>query len=218
MKANRGFTLVELAVVMVILSVIMFGAMSLIGSAEREKAVSNARVEIRLAMEALNGFAAVNGRFPCPATNADDLTEQPAGGGVCDAQSGFLPTKTLGISSIDPWSRPLRYAVATTFKIDPVPGSAPFYFPQNAITITDEVRKITGGNITNLNACGDSTRNHTIVLGEGAPCPAGSTLVGNNLFVGVWSNGSDAASTDDDLAEWTNGNVARAKMASIRLF
>src|SRR5664279_5024596 len=54
---------------------------------------------MRQAQEALLGFAAMNGRLPCPATAGSGGIESPIGGGVCLAPySGFLPAATLQLS------------------------------------------------------------------------------------------------------------------------
>ncbi|MCF8184500.1 MAG: hypothetical protein K9J43_05940, partial [Polynucleobacter sp.] len=47
--------------------------------------------------DALLGYAAINGRLPCPATAASNGAESPIGGGVCtNPYNGFLPAATLG--------------------------------------------------------------------------------------------------------------------------
>ncbi len=84
-------------------------------------------------IEAIIGFAQVNGRLPCPA--------QPDGAGVedidneividvelgCDTYAGFVPVNTLGLDDrfnedsllIDPWGNPYRYYVTDVdFNLD----------------------------------------------------------------------------------------------------
>lgn len=118
-KAN-GFTLVELAIVLVIVGLLV-GGMAVVLSAALDSA-NRKETQRRLtqAQEALLGFAAGNGRLPCPAAapNAGGA-EAPAGTGLCtSALNGFLPATTLGLGPtddqgylLDAWGNRIRYAV-----------------------------------------------------------------------------------------------------------
>jgi prepilin-type N-terminal cleavage/methylation domain-containing protein len=103
----NGFTLAELSIVLVIVSLLISG-MLLPLSAQRD--IQNATETQRLLSEvkdALLGFAVINGRLPCPDTDADPSA---AGFGqeensctANQAAEGYLPWKTLGVSQIDAW-------------------------------------------------------------------------------------------------------------------
>lgn len=119
-----GFTLVEIAVVIVIVAMLL-GALlaplatqySMRKNKEGERALSGIK-------EALLGFAVSNnGRLPCPDSDADgaiDGQEDHGGGGVpgvddCLDTEGVLPWQTLGIFPTDPWGRLYRYQVTQPF-------------------------------------------------------------------------------------------------------
>ena len=116
-----GFSLVEVAVVMLIMSLLLGGVLSSL-TVTREMN-NRAEVESQLdeVAEALFGFAQATGRLPCPATAASNGLEAPAGGGVCTQQHGFVPSVTLGLTGsvnndgllLDSWRSPLRYSVTT---------------------------------------------------------------------------------------------------------
>ncbi|MEQ1599013.1 MAG: prepilin-type N-terminal cleavage/methylation domain-containing protein [Methylotenera sp.] len=136
-KRVRGFTLVEMAIVLVILGFVL-GALLLPLQAQRQQ-LAQAQTENTLenAKRALLGFAQQQGRLPCPATNNgtgvfpdDSGAANPLGGTHnitppnpavpnCVVQAGFLPAATLGIQptdaqgfALDAWNNRIRYAVA----------------------------------------------------------------------------------------------------------
>jgi prepilin-type N-terminal cleavage/methylation domain-containing protein len=113
--SQRGFTLTELAVVLVIVA-LLIGGMLMPLSAQQDIAARNnsekALAEIR---EALIGFAAANGRLPRPATSATDGTENAS---ICAndaACSGFIPWATLGTAKLDGYGKLIRYSVTPDY-------------------------------------------------------------------------------------------------------
>lgn len=117
-KQNAGFTLVEMAIVLIILGFVL-GALLLPLQAQRELAFqAQTEATLQNAKRALLGFAQSRGRLPCPATLASSGMEQPLGGGVCTQGVGFLPAATLGIQptdaqgfALDGWNNRIMYAV-----------------------------------------------------------------------------------------------------------
>jgi prepilin-type N-terminal cleavage/methylation domain-containing protein len=118
---QRGFTLVELAIVMFIVSLLIGGMLLPLAAqqdvrynAETEKSLS----EIR---EALMGFAAshnaADGRpyLPCPDTTDDGIEDRPAPSGPCTAEEGRVPWVTLGVGRVDAWDNRFRYRVTPAF-------------------------------------------------------------------------------------------------------
>lgn len=79
---------------------------------------------LNMAKDALLGFAATNGRLPCPATagsNGQEAYVGVVGASACSVPYvGFLPAATLGLPGMDatgylrdPWAGRVRYAVST---------------------------------------------------------------------------------------------------------
>jgi prepilin-type N-terminal cleavage/methylation domain-containing protein len=124
-KLQRGFTLVEMAIVLVIFGLLL-AALLVPLQAQRDLALqTETNNTLNVARKALLGFAQTQGRLPCPATNngtaafPDDTgNASPNASGVCAQQVGFLPAATLGIQptdaqgfAVDGWNNRIRYAV-----------------------------------------------------------------------------------------------------------
>ncbi|MBU1565737.1 MAG: type II secretion system GspH family protein [Proteobacteria bacterium] len=118
---TSGFTLVEMAMVMVIVALLLGGLMMSLSQTTENTRRSDAKAQMDGIIDALYGYAQANGRLPCPATPASNGAELPVGGGVCSRQHGFVPSATLGLSGavnadgllLDPWNAPYRYSVTT---------------------------------------------------------------------------------------------------------
>lgn len=116
---RNGFTLLELAVVLVIVSLLIGGMMmplsaqnDLRNSTETTKSLNDLR-------EALIGFALVHGYLPCPAPadlSSNGLAaERDAATGNCPTRVGLLPWATLGTGRLDSWGHYYRYSVTPVF-------------------------------------------------------------------------------------------------------
>ncbi|GAB6043731.1 prepilin-type N-terminal cleavage/methylation domain-containing protein [Endothiovibrio diazotrophicus] len=108
-----GFSLVEMALVLLILGLMLGGLMEPL-KVSREVAVAAERdVLLVEAEEALFGFALVNGRLPCADSDGDGFEEYP-----CPAtRVAWLPWRDLGLrrGGRDPWGGALRYGVSGGF-------------------------------------------------------------------------------------------------------
>ena len=124
---QRGFTLTEMAVVLVIVA-LLIGGMVLPMSAQQDiRSVSETQKTLADITEALYGFAASHSasdgkpHLPCPDTNNDGLENRDSNGvcvgsdGTTPQQDGTLPWATLGLGRQDAWGNTPRYAVAAAF-------------------------------------------------------------------------------------------------------
>ena len=118
-EKQRGFSLVELSIVILIMGLLLGGLMGPLATQRENARLKDAREQLQLARTAVEGFALTNGYLPCPATPASTGFADPSGGG-CQQQHGFLPAGTLGLSDarnddnllLDSWGSPLRYSVS----------------------------------------------------------------------------------------------------------
>ena len=133
MKRNKqtGFTLIEIAIVLLIVSILLGYTVALFPIQQELKQYRAANQKMDEVIEALVGFAQVNGRLPCPDTSGgggtidgqeDTADALPADGVIdsCLAYSGFIPAGAIGINGdfdasrrlLDPWGQPYRYHVS----------------------------------------------------------------------------------------------------------
>ncbi len=129
--ADSGFTITELAVVLVIVALLLGGILMPLSAQVDTANIAKTRTLLADAQEALTGFAAARGRLPCPAwdgsgtdaTNTRGQESFAAGGseanGLCQHfYGGFLPASALGLPSVDgdgfavdAWGQRIRYSV-----------------------------------------------------------------------------------------------------------
>lgn len=150
----RGYTLVELAVVLTITGLLLGGMLLPLGGQIEQQARQDTRQKLEAAREALMGHALIHGRLPCPADpaaiGADAGVARPP---PCrqGTEHGVLPWATLGVAELDGWGRRFSYRVDPDYADlpaeatyagctpDPLPAQASFALCSN-------------GNITLLSA------------------------------------------------------------------
>jgi prepilin-type N-terminal cleavage/methylation domain-containing protein len=99
---QKGFTLIEIAIVMVIIGLLAGGGVSLMGILSERKMRNEASQYQDDAKKALISFAKMNGRLPWADNNSDGTEDN-------NATVGFFPYQTLGFRPSDPYKRSLRY-------------------------------------------------------------------------------------------------------------
>ena len=103
-RDSRGFSLIEIAIVMVIIGVLAGGGVSLLGLLTQRKARTETIDYLKQAQAALISFADINGRLPWADTSGDGVEDSAA-------SAGNLPYQTLRLSPTDPYKRTLRYEI-----------------------------------------------------------------------------------------------------------
>lgn len=228
---SSGFTLVEMAIVMVIIALILGGLIGTMKQTTENSRRSETQLQLEEVIAALYGYAQANGRLPCPAIPASNGAEALTGG-ACTRAHGFVPSATLGLRGavnsdgllLDSWNNPLRYSVTTA--------------NNNAFTTTGGMQTTTMATLApNLRICREATCTNVIagtipvvVLSMGknwaeftsadevanggeatlAGGPSGATYqTANNLdFVQAPYN----QSTFDDMLSWISPPVLYTKM------
>ncbi len=196
-KNNAGFTLIELAVVLLIVSLLLGGLLVPLSTQVSQRNVQTTQAQLEQIREALLGFAVVNGRLPCPTTTANP-TDPNYGleDANCSAPTaeGYLPWKTLGVdaydawgvgrnATTDPWTGFFRY------RVDPNYASAIAMTTYPGIKL--EVRDASGNFLTP------------------DPPTTGSAASSGQPVAIVYSTGSDQT-PDGDNATYENGTTANA--------
>jgi len=118
--AQRGFTLVELAIALFVIGLLLAGALIPLSTQMEVRSIADTRRIMDQINEALIGFAQSNGRLPCPANATLQTGVGTAGteqytSPSCTAQLGVIPWSTLGVPETDAWGRRFTYRVASVF-------------------------------------------------------------------------------------------------------
>lgn len=119
-RDEGAFSLVELAIVIAVLS-LLFGTLLVpLGARLHARKVDDTRSRLHEIREALVGFAIANGRLPCPDRDRDGLEDAPCAW----ASEGFVPWTQLGVRPTDSWGRLFLYRVAPEFTQAAAPRSS----------------------------------------------------------------------------------------------
>lgn len=121
MKRQRGFTLIELAIVLVIITILIGGLAVPLSTQIQARRIAETRKTLEDARDALFGYAMthpVGGTgalyLPCPDTDGDGR-ENRLSSTQCAAYHGWFPWADLGAAAQDAWGNRLRYAVIPNF-------------------------------------------------------------------------------------------------------
>jgi prepilin-type N-terminal cleavage/methylation domain-containing protein len=193
-----GFTLVELAVVLAIVTVLMTSVIFTLSAQTETRNLDTTRRRLEQARELLLSYSVVTGRLPCPAVCTDFPTCSAGGvesiaaaagsgtGGTCTTYyNGYLPAKTIGYSptdsdgyAIDAWGNRLRYAVSAT--------SAP-HFTANVTLKTNGITTTPA----DLDICKHLAAPNQTTCGS-----AGNRVVTNGTAAAIiWSQGKNFGTT-----------------------
>ena len=235
-----AFTIFEIAVVLLVVSILLAGLAIPISTQVQLRRYEETRKLQEEAKDALLGFAAANGRLPCPASaTSNGLESFAVGGSAANGNcsnffDGFLPGAALGLSPLDTsgyvrdaWSNRMRYAVANWT------GGSPI---NNPLTTTNGVQLTTmatmsgrtyvyicaSGTGVTATTCGAATNQMTnmapfvlVSLGpNGAVAPASTDETkntdGNTVF--VMHEPTVGANEFDDMVTWASLNTLFSRL------
>ncbi|MDD5240479.1 MAG: prepilin-type N-terminal cleavage/methylation domain-containing protein [Sulfuricella sp.] len=240
-RHSSGFTLVEMAIVLVIIGLLLGGLLMPLSAQIEGRRISETQKALDEINQALIGFAVANGRLPCPApattaTGAAGAGIEPAPivAGGCANAAGVLPWATLGVSETDSWGRRYTYRVTGEFTRS-VPGpTAPTCAPPTA-PLYAAFALCSQGDMTILTTLGGSTVSTSVPAvvishgknGNGAYTSQGAQLatgadadeLDNQLTAGGTSMANTTISktptaTFDDLTSWVSPNILFNRMVT----
>jgi prepilin-type N-terminal cleavage/methylation domain-containing protein len=118
MIRQRGFTLIELAIVLVIVTILIGGLAVPLTAQIQARRIAETRQILDEAREAILGYAMTHAatpaerrHLPCPDTDNPPDGRENRAGDACTQSSGLLPWVDLGTASQDAWGNRVRYAV-----------------------------------------------------------------------------------------------------------
>jgi prepilin-type N-terminal cleavage/methylation domain-containing protein len=239
MKPNsqNGFTLLEMAVVMIIIGLLLGGMLVPLTAQMDQRNIADTQKALSEIKEALIGFALANGRLPCPADPT--IATGSAGAGTERAScttaansTGVLPWAILGVNETDAWGHRYTYRVTPDFADAIGSGTYGGCIPSPTPTLA------TFGlcSVGNLNVLSASSAGVTIAAsvpaviishgknGAGAYTPQGGSKlpVGANADEQENSDGSSdnnyvshaLTPTFDDLVVWISPNILMNRMVT----
>lgn len=217
-KKPTGFTLVEMAIVLVIIGLLLGGLLMPLSAQLEQQRISETQKYLEQIKEALLGFAAANGRLPCPASATSNGQESFAVGGnatngLCsNFYNGFLPAATLGLTptdsqgyAVDAWGltqNRIRYAIYT--------GSINSNSPTcNATPVTNSFTRKDGIRGTTMDCISQTTPLLSVCASAtgitAADCGAATVLTRTTPVI-IYSLGKNAASGGTGADESANPN------------
>lgn len=114
-----GFTLIEMAIVIVLMALMVGGIVVTIGAQQRQQSARDAGRDLAEIVQALIGYAASRtgaaSFLPCPSAADTGVEATRNGAGDCPQSEGRLPWVTLGLGDVDPWGSRYRYRVTPAF-------------------------------------------------------------------------------------------------------
>lgn len=102
-KAKRGFSLVEMAIVLAIVALLLAGLLPTLSAQIEQQRRTETRKLLDEIQQALFGYAIINGHLPCPSSTTNPNFGEADASCVSPTAEGFLPWKTLGVSETDAW-------------------------------------------------------------------------------------------------------------------
>ena len=191
----RGFTLVEMAMVLAIIGLVMGPVLAMTKTLTASSRITSTQTKEYIIKTALINFIATNNRLPCPADPSNILVPASAGTEACSlTPNGTSPNKVL--TGVVPWT-----ALGLT-QDSATDGYYNFFTYQVALTATQTVavtaaalnkQTISGlkGAITILNSSGGTQINNCTTTGYN-PCSAVAMIVsyGQDAYGAYESNGS----------------------------
>jgi len=120
--AQRGFSLVELSIVLVIIGALAGTAVIPLTTSIRQTHYKQTNRQLQSIREAMHGYLVSNGKLPCPVDITSDNAVAADIPNPCILPAGGVPAAELGVMGeraangalLDRWGRPIQYAVSMT--------------------------------------------------------------------------------------------------------
>lgn len=224
---QTGFTLVEIAIVLLIVTILLGGLLPTISGQIEQRHINDTRKQLDEIQQALIGYAVANGNLPCPAKSASDGSEDRNISGACNKRKGLIPWSALGVSKLDSWGRIFAYSATpaytnsfTKFKLGD---------PRDITVMTRD----TNGNLVNLSNNNDvpavilsyGSNGYGATLDNGTVLPNSSgtnideqtnlAVAGINFVSKDPSNNTVSGGGEfDDIVTWVSPNILFNRMVS----
>lgn len=206
MRRVRGFSLLEIAVVLVILTLLLSGFLLPLGAQVEMRQYGEARANLAEVREALIGYALSNGRLPCPDLDGDGA-EGPCPSPAADVEGG-VPWASLGVRRSDAWDQGLRLRVSSAFQT-PFTATA-----AGSLQVCDAAGCPATGNVAAVVWSSGKNRGQ---CGSAGGCPdEDENADRDNTFVTRVVTPPGAATEFDDVVVWLPAPLLIARVCAVR--
>lgn len=224
-KLNRGFTLLEMAVVLIIVGFLLGGLLVSLSAQMDMKSRNSTEQSIENIKEAILGFSIVNGYLPCPDSSAVPTGVEGArdANGGCLVLEGTLPWQTLAVARTDAWDKYFRYRVSSAFANSGSGSGIKFGLGSTGnITIKSDVGQFTTTAIAVIVSHGGNgfgAKNTIQTSPENdMPAPAGADELENtnsdSVFVSHIPTPRNSGNEFDDVVAWISPNIVFNRMVA----
>jgi len=220
---QHGFTIIEIAIVLLVVSVMLGYTVAMFPVQQELKQYRKVNDEMQEIMDALTGFAQVNGRLPCADGDNDGLEDWPGGVADCVSWYGNLPARTLALNGsysqggvlLDPWGTPYRYQVSASNSGFPAPDDLVGDF-----TIATGMRAAGISNLSpDLRICSIQPATHTAAApNDETDCDPIATEVVANAVAVVISLGKDKANVVANTSDIQSENLDNSLTDTVFVF
>ena len=226
-----GFTLAELAIVLLIVGLLLAGILTPLSTQIDVQRTAQTQKSLDEIKEALVGFAVSHGNLPCPdkvggggAGLPNDGQEDVDAGGNCVAQEGNLPWNTLGLPGVDAWGNYFHYRITPVFAARS--PAVPFSLSSAGnMTICPNQACTPSAIVTNIPAVALSYGKNgygasSSAGGSNPPVPVGNVDESENTnqnttFVSRAKTNIDTPAGEfDDIVVWLSSNVLFNRMVA----
>lgn len=224
-KFYQGFTLVEMAIVLIIFGILLGGLLTSLSAQSELKSRNTTEQALENIKEALIGYAIVNGYLPCP-----DNALIPTGvegardiNGGCVVLEGTLPWQVLSVAKADAWERYFRYRVTNSFSNNGIGTGIKFSLNSaGGITVKSDVGLLTTSAVAVIVSHGGNGFGAKNTLqatpGNDMPAPTGvdelENTNSNATFVNHVPTLQGSGNEFDDSAAWISPTILVNRMVA----
>lgn len=167
-KQHNGFSLIEMAIVLLISGILMGAGLSLLSIKQAAAQIKATQTNQEAIKQALINYLGKYQRLPCPATSISGA-EDRSSGSPCKQYSGIVPYAELGLDrsvALDGWENFIDYVVSPTSNPAP-PYNAWLYKygapGSNTVTTNSKLAFWPSNTAGSLNVTGNSTLSGIVV-------------------------------------------------------
>ena len=238
---NRGFSLIEMAIVLFIVALLLGGLLPTVSSQMEQQRRNDTRKLMEEIRDSLLGYVMANGRLPAPAcgtiptipgtVNNAGIELVPASAALCTSGASdiaVLPWVTLGVKETDAWGNRFSYRVTPVFASAVAAGtSAAFLLTSNGDMT---IKESTAGNTIaatipvilwshGAKACGAYMTNGARIDDDPATLApiycADADQQENTNNTDIFYISKTTTSTFDDLVLWISTNTLVSRMVTV---